>query len=782
MKIALAGNPNCGKTTLFNALTGATAHVGNWAGVTVEKLEGVYKDKKNGIDFNIVDLPGIYSLSPYSPEEIIARNYILSHDADVVLNVVDATNLERNLYLTTQLLETDMPVVVALNMTDSLKNEGKSIDVDSLSQKLGVPVVSISALKQRGLKELMHVVKTLEGQGRKPLSFITRGVLAETIDEVLSLLEVSDDSLFDAIKLVEGDKLTKEKYKDICGKVDAIKASNAFVKEKYNGDYEACVADCRYTYINEHLIDVVINDTPQPELTKSDKIDKVLTHKFWGIPIFLVIILAVFHITFSENFLYLSWVIPDGTFKDAGTVASLFVDTEYTEDSDGNIDGANSVKSPGVFLQGLVERFAELVNAPRVTEETVDENNQTIVTVVEEGGWIPRLLKNAPDWTRGILCDGVLSGVFGVISFLPQILVLFLFLTILEDTGYMARVAFIMDRAFRKIGLSGKSFMPLLMCFGCAVPGIMASRTIENEKERRSTILLAPFFSCGAKSPIWFAFAAVLANTVGWNPEFTVFGVYLVGIAVAVVAALILKKLSGQKGVTPFIMELPTYHAPQFKSVTVHIWQKLKHFLFRAGTVIASSTVVIWFLLNFSFSFKMVPEDQSILATVGGWFEWLYVPLGFGNWKFIVASVTGLIAKEEVVSSIEVLAGSVEALITESGVSTAGIFAYMAFNLLTIPCMATVGAAAAELGSAKKTLLAILFWLSTSYVVAMVINLVGTYWWTAFIFAFAVAVLLVTAHIIEKKKHVRELRASALEEMKAHDDNQASATEEGENV
>ncbi len=778
MKIALAGNPNCGKTTLFNALTGATAHVGNWAGVTVEKLEGVYKDKKNGIDFNIVDLPGIYSLSPYTPEEIISRNYILSHDADVVLNVVDATNLERNLYLTTQLLETDMPVVVALNMADSLKNEGKSIDVELLSKKLGVPVVSISALKQKGLKELMQVVKAQEGKTRKAMSFITRGVLGDTINDVFVLLDDEQDGLFDAIKLVEGDKLTKEKYKQFADEIEKIKSQNKIVQEKYNGDYEACVADCRYAYINENLSNLVTFDTPQPSLSKSDRIDKVLTHKFWGIPIFLLIILAVFHITFSENFLYLSAVIPDGAFKDAGTVASLFVDTEYETDEDGNVTGADSIKSPGVFLQGLVERFADLVNAPRVTQEVEDADGNLTVEVVEEGGWIPRLLKNAPDWARGIICDGVLSGVFGVISFLPQILVLFLFLTILEDTGYMARVAFIMDRAFRKIGLSGKSFMPLLMCFGCAVPGIMATRTIENDKERRSTILLAPFFSCGAKSPIWFAFAAVLANTVGWNPEFTVFGVYLVGIAVAVIAALILKKLSGQKGVTPFIMELPTYHAPQFKSVSVHIWQKLKHFLFRAGTIIAASTVVIWFLLNFSFSFRMVGEEESILATVGGWFEWLFVPLGFGNWKFIVASVTGLIAKEEVISSIEVLADSVEALVTESGVSTAGIFAYMAFNLLTIPCMATVGAAAAEFGSAKKTALAILFWLATSYIVAFVINMVGSYWWTAFIFAFVIALVLIIAHVAEKKKHVAALRKQALEEMTAEKEKNG----EGENA
>ncbi len=762
IKVALAGNPNCGKTTLFNALTGATAHVGNWTGVTVEKLQGTYKDKKSDLTIDIVDLPGIYSLSPYSPEEVVSRDYILSQDADVILNIIDATNLQRNLYLTTQILEIGLPVVVALNMADCLRANGERIDVKALSQKLGVPVVAISALKQKGLKELMQVVKEQKGVKREAVSFISSGILKESIDEVMLLLgdNNTNHKLFDSVKLVEGDKLTLEKYQSIATQIKEIKDKNQEVKEKYKGNYETCVADQRYQHINDNFSDVITADKEKPAVSKSDKADKVLTHKFWGIPIFLLIIFAIFHLTFSENLFYLSAVIPDGAFKDAGPVASLFVDTEYDEEEE---SGANSIKSPGVFLQGLVEELAELVNGERVVEDGFNDNGEPAQVVEEEGGWIPQLLKNAPDWANGVICDGVLAGVFGVLSFIPQIMLLFLFLTILEDTGYMARVAFIMDRAFRRIGLSGKSFMPLLMCFGCAVPGIMATRTIENDRERRSTILLAPFFSCGAKSPIWYAFAAVLATTVGWNSELTVFGMYIIGIVVAMIASLILKKISGQKGVTPFIMELPTYHTPQFKSVTIHIWQKLKHFVFRAGTVIAASTIIIWYLLNFNFKFQMVGEEECILATVGGWLEWLFKPLGFGDWKYIVATVTGLVAKEEVVSSIEVLAGSVEAFVSKSGVTTAGVVSFMAFNLLTVPCMAAVGAASGELGSPKRMALAVLFWILTSYFVSMMIYLVGTYWWTVFIFALVIAIIIVVAHFINKKRFAKDDMQNAKE-------------------
>lgn len=752
IKVALAGNPNCGKTTLFNALTGASAHVGNWTGVTVEKLEGVYKDRKSDITVDIVDLPGIYSLSPYSPEEVISRNYILSDEPDVILNIIDATNLQRNLYLTTQILEIDKPVVIALNMVDCLSANGEKIDVESLSQKLGVPVVEISALKRKGLKELMRAVKEQKGVVRKAQSFISEGILKESVEEIKSLLPDEKQGIFDSVKLFEGDKLVKEKYSALSSKVEEIKSKNTAAATKYKGDFERCVADQRYGYINSNFSDVITADKPKPVISKSDKADRVLTHKFFGIVIFLLIIFAIFHLTFSEDLFYLSVVIPDGAFKDVDKFSSLFVDTECEEDEEGNLSGANSIKSPGVFLQGLVEELGELVNGKRVVEETLDEEGNTVEEVVEKGGWIPKLLKDAPDWAYGVVCNGLLSGVFSVLSFIPQIMLLFLFLTILEDTGYMARIAFIMDRAFRKIGLSGKSFMPMLMCFGCAVPGIMATRTVENERERRHTIMLTPFFSCGAKSPIWYAFAAVLATTVGWNSELTVFGMYIIGIAVAMIAALILKKTSKEKGVTPFIMELPAYHVPQFRSVSVHIWHKLKHFVFRAGTVIAASTIVIWYLLNFNFKFQMVDEAHSILATVGGWFEWLFVPLGFGDWKYLVATATGLIAREEVVSSIEVLAGSVENFVTASGVSTAGVVSFMAFNLLSVPCMAAVGAAAGELGSPKHTANAIGFWILTAYLVSMMIYLVGTYWWTVFIFAALLAGIIAAAHFINKKR------------------------------
>lgn len=761
IKVALAGNPNCGKTTLFNALTGATAHVGNWTGVTVEKLEGVYRDKRSDIRVDIVDLPGIYSLSPYSPEEVVSRNYILSSEPDVILNIVDATNLQRNLYLTTQIMEIGKPVVIALNMTDCLAANGEKINADALSKKLGVPVVEISALKRKGLKELMQTVKEQKDVERNAQSFITSDGIKDSIEEIRTLLNTAEESVFASIKLFEGDSILMQKYDGIAEKIKEIKSKNAIVKSQYKGDFERCIADHRYKYIESNFSDAVTADKPKPVISKSDKADRVITHKFFGIVIFLLIIFSIFHLTFSEDLFYMSAVIPDGAFKDVNKASSLFVDSEYEEDEEGNISGANSIKSPGVFLQGLVEELSEIINGERVVEEAVDEKGNKTTQVVEEGGWIPRLLKDAPDWAYGVVCDGILAGVFGVLSFIPQIMLLFLFLTILEDTGYMARVAFIMDRAFRKIGLSGKSFMPLLMCFGCAVPGIMATRTIENDRERRHTIFLAPFFSCGAKSPIWYAFAAVLATSVGWNSELTVFGMYFIGIAVAMLAAVLLKKSSGQKGVTPFIMELPAYHVPQLRSVSIHIWQKLKHFVFRAGTVIAASSVVIWYLLNFNFKFQMVEESASILATVGSWFEWLFVPLGFGDWKYIVASVTGLIAKEEVVSSIEVLAGSVENFVAASGVSTAGIVSFMAFNLLSVPCMAAVGAALGELGSAKLTAMAILFWIITSYVVSMTIYLVGTYWWTVFIFAAVIAAVFTVVYIINKKRLGKKESANA---------------------
>ena len=563
MKVALAGNPNCGKTTLFNALTGSTAHVGNWPGVTVDKREGQYR--KKGARIDIVDLPGIYSLSPYTPEEVVSRNFIIDDKPDVIVNVVDSTNLERNLYLTTQILELDRPVVIALNMTDVLQKRGQKADAGKLSEVFGVPVVEISALQGKGLDEMMRAAAKAASSPRKGTSVVDKvpaiAAICESAREKYQSVGISDIA-FRSVKAIENDSLEKAKHPRI---VEAVRREC-----NDEADYEAIVADARYKFISDRCKDVVSGKREGVKLSKSDKIDRVLTHRIWGIPLFLLIMFAVFHLTFSEDFLYL------------GAVGAIPEVAEPTLVND--IFGNGAINAPGTILFNLMDIATSKLG-------------EVIAGAMPEGVWYASLVN-----------DGIVGGVFSVLSFIPQILVLFLFLSILEDSGYMARVAFIMDRAFRKFGLSGKSFLPLLMCFGCAVPGIMATKTLEDDKERRMTILLAPFFSCGAKLPIWAAFGAILFG--GEHSDLIVYGMYILGIAVAIVSAIILKKLVFKGEASPFIMELPEYHRPQFRNTMVHLWQKLKHYLFRAATIIAGATVVIWFLTNISFTFKFV-EDQG---------------------------------------------------------------------------------------------------------------------------------------------------------------------------
>lgn len=744
MKFALAGNPNCGKTTLFNALTGATAHVGNWPGVTVDKRTGVYKKLPEKVD--IVDLPGIYSLSPYTPEEVVSRNFLLDEHPDCIIDIVDATNLERNLYLTTQILELDIPVVIALNMTDVLEAEGSSIDTERLSRQTGVPVMSISALKGKGIRALMECCYAT---AQKPRQGTT--VVGASLTQAVATAEAAyrdrnvENPLFHAVKAVEGDSLEVEKYAEICASLDAD-------KEKidtgiFEGDFEGVVADIRYKYISEHLKDALAR---KPEaispggikLSKSDKVDKVLTHRIWGIPIFLLIMFAVFHLTFSENLLFLGWAIP--------------------ESFDVPIIGSGAINSPGVILFNCMEWLTGTLG-------------DLIQGAMPEGTWY-----------TGLVCDGLLAGVFSVLSFIPQILCLFLFLSILEDSGYMARVAFIMDRAFRKFGLSGKAFMPLIMCFGCAVPGIMATKTLENEAERRRTIMLAPFFSCGAKLPIWAAFGGVFAAVyTSINAEVVVYSMYLIGIAIAILASLILKKTFVKGETPPFIMELPAYHAPRFKNIVMRLWEKLKHYVIRAATVIAGAVVVIWFLSSFSFTQGYVPDDSgvSILGYIGKGLQWLFVPLGFGlgenGWKFVVAAFTGLIAKEMVVATMGTFAGmdgdevleteggdladtAVGAMMLSIGGSLGGysaaipaMFAFMAFNLLSVPCMAAVAAAGGELNSKRKLWTAIGFWMLTAYLTSFVIFWFGMLcvvcWWAAMLVGFIILGLIVAALVLKAK-------------------------------
>ena len=733
MKFCLAGNPNSGKTTLFNSLTGSTAHVGNWPGVTVDKREGVYKKLPERV--HIVDLPGIYSLSPYTPEEVVSRNYILEEHPDVIINIVDATNLERNLYLTTQLIETDIPVVIALNMMDVVEKNGDKIDKKALESLMGVPVVEISALKNKNLAALMKTAYETAGKGKGGRSVIEQsGVLGGVYKEIVGLYGDAGcgDKVFHAVKMLEADEIETAKFPEIAKKAAGLKSKiNA---KAFDDDFEAMVADARYRFLTQH-ISSVISRAAREENTRSDRADRVLTHRIWGIPLFLLIIFAVFHITFAEDFLFLNGLFGVSV-TDPGWI-NFFSGMGYEgmlEEAAGGVVSM-AVPSVGVWLQSWMGWLTG-----------------SIIDVVS--GW----MSASPAWLSGLVCDGLLSGLDAIFSFLPQILLLFLFLSILEDSGYMARVAFIMDRAFRKFGLSGKAFMPLLMCFGCGVPGVMATKTLENEKERRMTMMIAPFFSCGAKLPIWLAFAGVLF--AGQYGDLVVFSVYLIGIVVAIVAAIILRFTVFKGETPPFIMELPSYHLPQFKNLMAHLWEKLKHFIIKAGTIIAASIVVIWFLSNFDFAFwnGMVDNiEYSMLGRIGNVIKYLFYPLGFAmgadGWKFVVASLTGLLAKEEVVATLEVLSGGLglEALLGSMTVASA--YSFMLFNLLAVPCMAMVAAVYGEMGSGKRTWGAIGFWLLTAYVVSMVTYWSVSYWWIGVIILVAIAAALTVLYIRHKNNN-----------------------------
>lgn len=688
LNFGLAGNPNCGKTTLFNQLTGSNAHVGNWPGVTVDRREGNYKGQSGEV-INVIDLPGIYSLSPYTPEEIIARNFIIEDTPDLIINIIDATNIERNLYLTTQILEMDCPVVIAMNMMDLVEKNGDHIDIDGLSKILGVPVVPISAVRGEGSKELMEVAWREAKRTRKAITVLTGSKIGREIKEVIGLVSKSElkHQTFNSVKLLEGDgislnnPLVKPYEKDIYLIREKIVA-----KDKY-GDIEALIADLRYQYITEYCVPLIRKKRLDGELSPSERVDRLLTNKYLGLPIFLFFMFIVFHLTFSNELL-----------------------------------GMNGVPSPGVFLQGLAESAMGGVS-----------------------GFLTVLLQNAgaSEWVFGLVIDGMLSGVGAVLSFVPQILCLFLFLSILEDSGYMARAAFIMDRVLRNFGLSGRAFLPLLMGFGCSVPAIMAARTLESERDRRITTMIVPYMSCGAKLPIYAMFAAALFKE---NSDSVIFGMYLIGIVVAVTAAIILKRTILKAEPAPFILELPTYHMPSLKSLGVLLWEKLKDYVVRAGTVILASTIVIWLLANFSFSFSMVEanSNNSMLGIIGGILVPIFKPLGFvsgsDGWKAIVAIITGLIAKEAVVSTMGVLYNPTvggdaieseaarQALLTTVAATFSPLAAisFMAFNLLSVPCMAAVSAMRAEMKSTKWTLITIAFWLITAWSVCFLIYNIGT--------------------------------------------------------
>ncbi len=769
IKFALAGNPNCGKTTLFNLLTGSTAYVGNWPGVTVDKREGTYK--KGSEPVKIVDLPGIYSLSPYTPEEVISRNFILDEKPECVINIVDATNLERNLYLTTQLMEIDVPVIIALNMMDAVERSGDELDAKELEKKIGLPVVAISALHGTGIKELMDRAISVSKQPRAGTTVLHDSPLAHLVRDVNIALKAAkvEAPLFHAVKLAEMDEIEVEMHPELVKMVEEFKAT--FKDDTFGDDLEAVVADARYKYIAANY-SAAYRRKEKEKLSKSDKADKILTNKWLGIPIFLVILFAIFHLTFSEDLLFIA-----GWANLAKTPLPTLEELGYDTGNPGVAllacfyDGA--LFSPGVII---TKGWTWLLD------------------------WVGVLLGlitgKAPLWVGSFVGDGIWGGLSAVLGFLPQILTLFLFFSILEDSGYMARVAFIMDRIFRKFGLSGRAFMPMIMGFGCSLPAMINTRTLADDKERTATIRVIPFFSCGAKLPILTAIAGGIVSFfhVG-NADLITYGMYLVGIVTAIVCVILMRNTTMRGEVPPFIMELPAYHAPLFKGLMIHLWDKTKHFVKKAFTIIFASTIVIWFLSSFSwkwefllqdpndlingigltasqagkdFSYLLNPEtgelivdglinvrmDESILGSLGMLIKPLFTPLGFGSqlssagWVFTVAALTGLVAKENVIATFGALAASVGgqfiateegvaeavAMINATGITIPALISFIAFNMTTIPCFAACATAKAELpkGKFKWTLL---FWVATSYIAGTAIYLVGSWWWTVFIFA-----------------------------------------------
>lgn len=735
MKFALAGNPNSGKTTLFNTLTGATAHVGNWPGVTVDKREGTYKKLKENVQ--IVDLPGIYSLSPYTPEEIVSRNYIIDENPDCVINIVDATNLERNLYLTTQILEIDIPVIIALNMIDAVKKSGDSIDIKALEEKLNVPVVAISALKNTGIQELMEKAYSVSKSKRVGYTILKDTNLYPLVQKAQQELELQNvkSPLFHAVKMIEEDSVEKEMHKDIALNIDNEKKK--IDASAFDGDFEGMVADARYKYITNHFSKAIKKSKNKENMTKSDKIDRVLTHRIFSIPIFLIVMFIVFHFVFSEDLLFLNTLF-GVEIKSQGWINFFtgmgFEDILEEAVANGEEAVLAGIPSLGVFLQSWMGWL---------TGSIID----LFRSFMPEGTWY-----------TGLICDGLLTGLDAIFSFLPQILLLFLFISILEDSGYMARVAFIMDRAFRKFGLSGKAFIPLLMGFGCSVPAMMATKTLEDEKERDMTIRVAPFFSCGAKAPIWAMLAAVVAgNFLG---DIFVFTIYLLGIVVAILSALVIKAFSKNTDVPPFIMELPSYHMPQAKNLLAHLWEKFKHFIYKASTIITASIIVIWFLSNFKWAFwtGMVDDiSESILADLGRVLQYVFYPCGWSwgadGWKYTVASITGLIAKEDVVATMESL-GLTEGTI---GLSNAAIYAFAAYNLFTLPCFAAVATAKSE-SSKKGFLVTMAWWLGASYVISIFIFWIGKLFEIMWVLGLVILIVLCVAifflgkYVVNKRK------------------------------
>ena len=699
IKIALAGNPNSGKTTMFNALTGANQFVGNWPGVTVEKKEGKLKGHK---DVGIMDLPGIYSLSPYTLEEVVARNYLINDNPDVILNIVDGSNIERNLYLTTQLIELGIPVVVAVNMMDVVEKSGDTIDFGKLGKELGCEVVPVSALKGNGIKEAAEkAVKTARRNSSIKISHRFDNRLEEWLSEIEKRICINvpdEQKRFYAIKLFEGDN----KIRNLMNIVPDVSDIVSKAEKELDDDAESIITDARYKYISS-IIGGCYKKNKKKKLTASDKIDRVVTNRWLALPIFAVVMLIVYYVSVTTVGAWATDWANDGVF---GEGWNLF----------------------GIWVPGIPVLLENLLNAI-----------------------------GTADWINSLILEGIVAGVGAVLGFVPQMLVLFIFLAFLEDCGYMARIAFIMDRIFRKFGLSGKSFIPMLIGSGCGVPGIMASRTIENDRDRKMTIMTTTFIPCGAKLPIIALIAGALFGGAWWVAP----SAYFVGIAAIVVSGIILKKTKMFSGdPAPFVMELPQYHLPTVTNVLRSMWERGWSFIKKAGTIILLSTIVLWFLQGFGFedgSFGMVEDlNNSVLAKIGGVIAPIFAPLGWGDWKAAVAAVTGLIAKENVVGTFGVLYGFGE--VTEDGAEIWGslaasytaiaAYSFLVFNLLCAPCFAAIGAIKREMNSAKWTWFAIGYQTVFAYTAALAIYQIGNLFTGGEFGVWTVAALLIIAAFI----------------------------------
>lgn len=695
IKIALAGNPNCGKTTMFNGLTGSNQYVGNWPGVTVEKKEGKLKGNK---DVTITDLPGIYSLSPYTMEEVVSRDYLIKDKPDAILDVVDSTNIERNLYLTTQLLELDSPVVIALNMIDVLKKKGDKIDVQKLSEELGVPIVETSALKEKGIKDAaLKAVETAKNSKKEDKVKFSSEVEKAILEVEEKLPKDISSNLFRwyAIKLIERDKVVLENINLSDAEKKSVEEIISGLEKKFDDDSESIITNERYNFITDIIKKCVKKSSEK--LTASDKIDKIVTNKWLGIPIFLVVMWAIYFI---------------------------------------------SVTTVGTWM--------------------TDWANDSLVAGIQDGvaGWLEGL--GAHEVLVDCIVNGIIGGLGAILGFVPQMAILFLLLCIVEDCGYMVRIAFVMDRIFRKFGLSGKSFIPLLISSGCGVPGIMASKTIENDNDRRLTIMTATWVPCGAKLPVIALIAAVLIQkSQAVVSSMLAPMIYVIGVLAVLLSAICLKKTKPSHGdAAPFVMELPQYHFPQPKTVLIHTWERLKGFIVKAGTILFLACIVLWFLSSYGFGeegFGLVDAPDSIMAVIGNAIRWIFIPLGFGGenggWQAASASITGFSAKEVIVGTMGVLANVSEELVEEADAvavavntwfpSAISAFSFLLFNLLDSPCVAAIGVMSQELNSRKWFWFAILFQNLFAWFVSLSVYQIGTLittgvfgFWTVIAFIF----------------------------------------------